>query len=466
MDTGIDKGVRRYRSSRRNVLFVDEHPDLVELIYSTPATIRKAREIISDIDEDHVVVPMLDAIFERATKAADEKGAKYANTSLISHHEGTWFSQFEADQLTRTEDAYLKQTDGDLIHDTFRFLRAAARGAVFLARFVPAAFVAYELKYEPGPGHVLLDATADLSGMVALMDGMEELEVPTVDFSNLDIRLIDHPADYRSMRKVLSREKHAKPYAAWIEQIVLQNTKPGDDILVVYHKDLGPLGHNYIKGSEDPDDPWDPNGRKVNTLHWGIGVGSNHWKNKTKVFLFGEFFIPGRASIAQSLAYGGELPTSDLLSQNSGSVLQGNAAIIHEGHLLRWQKQLACRGAVRNIDPQGRCGPMTLYTSMNPERLLENLDRLFPGAKPPVLPVPANAKPSDKLAALLSDTDRSEMTSTEIQGLTGLQARKLGEALKSRKLKAIMDAHGWSFVSARGKGQQAKLVKSETPIRM
>jgi hypothetical protein len=180
---------------------------------------------------------------------------------------------------------------------------------------------------------------------------------------------------------------------------------------------------------------------------------------KTKVFLFGEFYIPGRAAIAQSLAYRNEMPTSEYLTRNSGSALKDQAATIYEGHLLRWLKQLACRGAVRNIGPDGHCGQMTLYTSMDTQRLMGNLDRVFPGAQAPTIKATTGDRPSDKLARLLSQSKETEFTSKQIEELTGIQARNMRQALMSRKISAIVQAHKWRFMTGTGQGQQAKLVK-------
>ena len=50
-------------------------------------------------------------------------------------------------------------------------------------------------------------------------------------------------------------------------------------------------------------------GRKINTLHWGVGIGSNKYKDKGVVFTFSEFHKPRRDAIAHAYAWSGKPST-------------------------------------------------------------------------------------------------------------------------------------------------------------
>ena len=89
---------------------------------------------------------MLDGIIDRAVPAFDLTGANYSEAALVPHCVGRQFSRTEAETLIKADAQYVKNADRELIENIFRFLRAAGRGAVFLARVPPKAFIAYWLE--------------------------------------------------------------------------------------------------------------------------------------------------------------------------------------------------------------------------------------------------------------------------------------------------------------------------------
>src|SRR4029450_6834445 len=111
------------------------------------------------------------------------------------------------------------------------FLRLAARGCCFYSQ-LDRGFFSYRLDFAPGPGHVLLDATADIAGLVTLNDSIKEVTVPEVDYSNLTVLHLDQPKEFRRITETTSSASKARPYADWIREVVLANTQPGDDVLV------------------------------------------------------------------------------------------------------------------------------------------------------------------------------------------------------------------------------------------
>jgi hypothetical protein len=294
--------------------------------------------------------------------------------------------------------------------------------------------------------------------MTALMKGMEHVDVPTIDFSNLELFHLDPPSRFRFIRQVVSKRSTARPYADWIKTTVVSKTQPGEDVLVVAHNAL--LEHEYLPRSENPADPVDWEGRKVNVIHWGIGIGSNKYKNKTTVFLFSEFHIPRRKTISDVHGWTGRGPSTEAMKEASKSEPQGDYLTASEGHLLRWTKQLACRGNVRNIDAEGKCGKMRLFTSMDFHRLTRSRRALFPGCPPPTL-VP-NRKSSKKtkvetLCRLLATTELDILWSNEVEQKTAIKAHHLSQTInESSKVQSTMTAYGWSLVSAKTLGQKGK----------
>ena len=349
-----------------------------------------------------------------------------------------------------------RQVRFKLHRSTCRFLQAASRGWVFLCRQNPISFVAYELEFTPGPGHVLLDATADITGMVALMPDMETLTVPQVDYSNLSIFHVEQPSDFKkSISDVIKRAKTARPYAEWIKQTVMDNTSPGEKVLIAAH--MGLFDHQYLEKATDPDRPLDWEGREVCTVHWGQGIGSNKWKRSDAVFLFSEFYVPRYKLIADAHAWGRKRPTDDTLRDAVGRQPRGDILTASEGHLLRWTKQLACRGNVRNIDAQGRCGRMRLYTSMDFTRLTRHQEHLFPGTRPPkVITATDNDRSPPKgipgLCMLMATTEGNILWAKDIEAKTGIPTKNLTSKFRNPKVQDTADLYGWKLSSAKEVG--------------
>ena len=202
-------------------------------------------------------------------------------------------------------------------------------------------------------------------------------------------------------------------------------------------------------------------GRTVNLIHWGIGIGSNRYKVKTTVFLMSEFHVPRRKTIGDVQGWTDERPTKASMAQASEGYLKGDFLTAYEGHLLRWTKQLACRGNVRNIDAEGKCGSMKLYTSMDFTRLIKGIDKLFPGCKAPtpIVPVGSTGKVSkpDRLCKLLATTKEAVLWSDVIAKRTGIVARNLSETIKNvPKVGQTMKVYGWTLVSAKDIGEPGK----------
>ena len=192
--------------------------------------------------------------------------------------------------------------------------------------------------------------------------------------------------------------------------------------------------------------------------HWGTGIGSNRWRNCSVVFLFGEFHLPRRAYVATGAGWT-QTKAHEIDRQHiQGQVMGGPYLTVREGHLLRWTKQLACRGTVRNIDGDGHCGPMRLYTTMDFPRLLANLQRIFPGCPAPTRLTdhgPAQTK-GECLLDLIADFGRDYLTSDQIEELTGVAANHLGRELAAPSVRTAMNTYGIVATNAKAVGLEGK----------
>src|SRR4029077_4485647 len=113
------------------------------------------------------------------------------------------------------------------------FLVAASRGGCFYSRET-MLFTAFQFAFYPGPGHVLLDATADLSGLTQLRPDIAHVSVPTISYRNLDAVLVSIPRRWRRVRDLLTKleRREAVEFGDWVRSVIVQHTTQGDGVLM------------------------------------------------------------------------------------------------------------------------------------------------------------------------------------------------------------------------------------------
>ena len=110
---------------------------------------------------------------------------------------------------------------------------------------------------------------------------------------------------------------------------------------------------------------------------------------------------------------------------------------------------------------------MKLIKTMDRARLLENLDRMYPGAPPPVLKGKSSGTkgrrkdPVGPLIDLIGDPQRQTITSTEFAEATGVASRRLKKLVSRRPVQAAMVRYGWEFLPGRGRGNPSRLERTE-----
>jgi hypothetical protein len=294
---------------------------------------------------------------------------------------------------------YVRHNSGDpAIVAVFGFARTLARGYAFIARPSGGERTARYIGYQNNlvvvdPGTVLLDATADIDGIVQLGSWRRPHAAPTAHYDNLHVVSVPPlvPKNQR-LTNYLKAPKTRRAYVEWMVDAIKTHMKPGQRGLVVCKLALieqeavrdWPAGDRRFDNAEAYTAyyDWDVEGRKLCVAHWNTGIGANTWKDAEVVFLFDEFWIPRRVAIATAQGLLGHNATQGPLGALKGyNSRHPDVDRLWEGHLLRWMKQMALRGRARQFDEHGVCGPQKLVTSADRTRLLANFDRLFPGAK-------------------------------------------------------------------------------------
>jgi hypothetical protein len=350
----------------------------------------------------------------------------------------------------------------------FSFARALTTTQAFVARSGTdtAHFVGYDLRLELCPGMVLLDATADIDGITALCPWRSQVNVPA-SYANLSI--VHVPCYTRQrLKKHFQLVKNRRAYVDWMEATILAHTEPGQRALVVCKKELfdnrniphWPEHDRRFKRPEtyQQEYAWNIEGRKLCATHWGgLGIGVNHWREADVVFLFGEFHLPRRVTIARAQglmsAKATEGPLAVMKTLNSKSP---HVDELREGHLLRWIKQLALRGKGRNFDEHGVCGHQKVVCAGNAEqyeRLIANAALLFPGA---AISSDGHGSTEDtyaeKLITLLSSPGLPESISTKWIGeqVAAPWWQWGRKALKRPRTQSCLQSLGWRYVGGQG----------------
>jgi hypothetical protein len=97
------------------------------------------------------------------------------------------------------------------------------------------------------------------------------------------------------------------------------------------------------------------------------------------------------------------------------------------------------------------------------DRLILHKDRTFPGAKLITLSRPGSKKEGGVmgLVSLLYSTDALEITTVELERLTGISFQKnKARYLSSPVVQKAMDDTGLTFVAGKGRGNPGRLVRT------
>jgi hypothetical protein len=481
--SGADTGVRFFRGKRR-LAFVDEQPDMVNIIEMRPALVQTFHDRMSTASSGTDVCHRLAAIAAAMNAVMQPEGNDYTIPAVVTEGDALLFAPFlvnphaELSQYVTPGSSPAERTKQiDEMSRVCRYIIAAENMASYYG-WRDKIFWAYEPAVKPGAGTVLLDATADLGPIVLFLPGVQRSlsPAPTVDHSNLEVVHVELPKAFWNAKKTVETKRTGEEYGAWMKKVVLALSKPSERVLVVTHKAM--LDHEYFPTQRDHN-PITLEGRFVFTTHWGTGIGSNEWKDCTTLFEFGEWYQPRGATIGEVHGHKDTPITVKDLKRAVGRktkdgdyLPKGDYRTAAENHLLRWSAQLAARGNMRNIDGQGRCGRMTLVSTMLHTRLLRNLDRMFPGAPTPrSIVIPITNEPvkvtrtgRDGLIRLLIDTSGPCFTSKEVAKLIGIRPDDLKREFNSERVNVVALAHGWTLANNRRIGKKGKglnLVKAD-----
>jgi hypothetical protein len=370
-----------------------------------------------------------------------------------------WFRSKEADLISKAH-------SGAHTSLFFRFAKGLVSGNSWAATDGRrATFYTYatQLVIDRTAGVVLLDATANIDGRSKVVPWRVEIETPQTSYENLDIVVIP-----RHTKTVLSKFFKSLPnrrsYTVWMKEAILKHTNVGDNVLLVCRLALfenmnvpwWSTNDERFKSTDNytKEFQWKWEGRNLSAIHYGIGIGSNDWKEANVVFLFDDFVLPKAAAICTTQGLKAQrADQGDLGSMQTLSSKRAGVTSIIDGNVLRQISQLASRGNLRNYDERGVCGKMRLVIACDKKRFLSNVQTLFPGVRTGHIRVVGDVDDHNTMQAkvldLLSTTQGDILSTKEISGRLGKEWRSIVHYVNTPAFKST-EAIGWKYKNPKG----------------
>ena len=486
-----DLGVRKYRDRRRNLIIVDEEPELCSIHPCLPHYVSELADVVSSysdsiknnsdnfsiIYEANELTKILRRIYTKMADLTDTSidKATYIAADLIEDVEYEYIFKLNEKKLKGILESNSKQKDDSSYNkllDTIFFLQSTAEGRGFHTRQGNKGFYAYKGTISAEAGTMILDGTADLNKTYSMCKGMEFVDVPLVDYKNIELIHVTPPPEFKNKlrpEQIMKSAVRARPYMKWLRDFVEKETPEESQILIIAKIDL--LRFDLHR---DPDDKYnDPNQANWNNRHvyfcnYGRGRGSNKWKDCDHVFLLGDWHL-NTATVLSRIGAVTDKKVSDMNLNILGAPRSKDPLVktIRESHLLTNFKQMAARSRLREINDDGVASHSIIYSVDGDLNLLLGWkDTLFPGSPDLKFRGKEKLNESDtstqKLADLLLTTSQNDITFQEIQEKCGIESKRISKALGSKTVKPVLKARNWvkkSMRQALGYGRGIVLVR-------
>jgi hypothetical protein len=473
------KGIRggKARSFTRNrvtlprvITFIDEKVNEVETYDVQLSDVSAVYEFIQK--DDHGQEALAFAA-ERLMKFVAEKWHDPRSLETPSHDPVSWSAAQNIQWFTTEAAGHYMRSRGAKHHTlpfdaVFGFGRSMAECRAFIARknggSLGCNFVGYERALPQVSGMVLLDATADIDGVSALCPWRKHIATPAAEYDRLEVTHVPSVAR-GTLTRWLQKPQHRTDYVQQILEITRRHVQPGQRALLVCKRELVhrqdvPDWSKYVERFAKRDTTnfaWELDDRYLAVTWWGgYGIGANDWRDANVVLLFDDFHLPGHTLIATAQGLKGHTATEGALASLDHTYgPHEDVKALREGHILRWLKQMALRGRAREFDDHGVCGEQKLVVTGDLIRLIENFDRLFPGAK---LTCEEGLEGHDEhrltkfVRALMTPNLPDLVCTKEIGTIMNVEWREVsGDLKRHQSWQAVLAGLRWRYVPVRGR---------------
>ncbi len=514
LTTGTDLGVLKCNGGDRDLVVVDEEPELEYTVVRQPEDVSALASLLAPPDVApegaahgftavHPAADTLAVVHERMRAIKDNATGQFLRTAeVVTEADAETLASVDRRELTGRI-ALLSIADRqaalELHLGTLQFLKLCAQGRVFYTRGNDGGFYAYGSPAAPQPRHLILDGTADLNGMYAIGKHVSVVNPFPANYERVRLHAVKLPRELTKEiggkmndKGMLRNDETVATYLRWFVPFLLEHTSEGQKVLVYAKKSLLDFG---VHRQAEFNDSTDRSNRYVTalhgrTIHWcsfGRGRGLNTWKECSAYFRLGDFHLKHAVVLSRIAAVTGERYTAaDLRRLNSGNVRDARIEAAQAAHLAVSNKQDAARVCVRKLDSEGKAEAADLFMvgcELGP--LQAYRERMFPGSPeyrmigyvtdskgqlgetphhekvhPDSAAFRQNRSPKDgaaaRIAELLLATELKRLTMADLQDRCRMRSRDAARTLASGPVTDAMAARRWTLVTRKSLGLPGK----------
>jgi hypothetical protein len=463
------EGVYDCGSRPRTLVLVDEEVALGNVHEFSPAQVAALADLLSSHvlpkeirwDSTHEVVASLRAIEARLAGIVDHKTVPEVCKVeyVVSSEELAALDKLTDQEITERVlagkkwpniDAAIQQSKA--YAEIVRGLKSAAHGRVFYSKDSGGGFVAFTPPAPPRSRTVCLDGTADLNHLYAMSRYVHMIDSLKASYSNVALYAVKTDDEIKDAFAIGDRN-HTRAKAerglAWLVSFLREHTSPGEKVLAYVKKAFiqqmdGSLADST--GAFNPSDPrWE--GREVYLASFGMGHGSNKWRDCTVYVQLGEFHRPKRVIAGKIGAADPSVVTEAWTREITPTrTSEATYTAVRDSLLNVAMKQDSARMAIRDLDDDGKPRrPTRLYfVNCHVYRIKRDQQRMYPGSGELQASGAAQRESApQKVALTLREANARRMTLPELAHRAGVVGANLNRLFSSTEVKAAMRARGW-----------------------
>lgn len=474
-------GVVQCDGADRSLVIVDEEPELQVVYARQPEDVSALASALADhvvaddarhfgFTTDHHASDALLAIHDRMFSIkANVNQAQVRSAEIVTAADLDMLSTVTRADLSKRLSGSSRDRV-DFLYDTVEFLRAASQGRVFYSKSDDGAFYAYAMRLPVRHSTIILDGTADLNGLYAVGKHVIPVESERASYGPAKLYAVQPPAEFVGRMKsngIFASDARIAAYMEWFIPFLLENTEPGQEVLVYAKKALLSYGvhmrREYNDGGTYDRRKTSLQGRIIHWCSFGRGRGLNDWRNCSVYFRLGDFHMKTAVAMATvgSLTQQAYTPAElrNLSSQRHRHPVIG---AVMQKHLAVSNKQDAARIRIRQLDDSGACRAARLYmVDCDLALLTKHRESMFPGSDEYTLigykatreGTPSAAKGgAARLALVLLTVTEEVLDVTEACRLADLRPDLFARTITSHAVSDAMQARGWRVLSRREAG--------------
>ncbi len=251
LTTGTDLGVLKCNGGDRDLVVVDEEPELEYTVVRQPEDVSALASLLAPPDVApegaahgftavHPAADTLAVVHERMRAIKDNATGQFLRTAeVVTEADAETLASVDRRELTGRI-ALLSIADRqaalELHLGTLQFLKLCAQGRVFYTRGNDGGFYAYGSPAAPQPRHLILDGTADLNGMYAIGKHVSVVNPFPANYERVRLHAVKLPRELTKEiggkmndKGMLRNDETVATYLRWFVPFLLEHTQRGTE---------------------------------------------------------------------------------------------------------------------------------------------------------------------------------------------------------------------------------------------